>query len=63
VGAPAGSVGPYMGLSFLGVEWKYSPGFYVTIDPTYIAFPVPHVTGTPFGYFQYRFLVGVEFGG
>lgn len=63
VGAPAGSVGPYLGLSFLGVEWKWSPGFYLTVDPTYIAFPIPHVTGTPFGYFQYRFLVGVEFGG
>jgi opacity protein-like surface antigen len=63
VGAPAGSVGPFFGLSFLGVEWKMSPGFYLTVDPTYIAFPVPHLTGVPFGYFQYRFLLGVEFGG
>jgi hypothetical protein len=63
VGAPAGSVGPFFGLSFLGVEWKATPGFYVTIDPTYIALPVPHLTGAPFGYLQYRFLVGVEFGG
>jgi hypothetical protein len=63
VGAPAGSVGPYFGLSFLGVEWKASPGFYLTVDPAYIAFPVPHLTGAPFGYLQYRFLVGIEFGG
>jgi len=63
VGAPAGSTGPFLGLSFLGVEWKYAPGFYLTIDPTYIAFPIPHVTGAPFGYLQYRFLVGLEFGG
>jgi hypothetical protein len=63
VGAPSGSFGPFFGLSFLGVEWKLTPGFYLTIDPTYIALPVPHVTGAPFGYLQYRFLVGVEFGG
>jgi hypothetical protein len=63
VGAPAGSFGPFFGLSFVGVEWKWAPGFYLTIDPTYIAFPVPHLTGAPFGYLQYRFLVGLEFGG
>jgi hypothetical protein len=63
VGAPSGSVGPFLGLSFLGVEWKVAPGFYLTIDPTYIAFPVPHVTGIPFGYLQYRFQVGLELGG
>ena len=63
VGAPAGSVGPFLGLSLLGVEWKLAPGFYLTVDPTYIAFPVPHVTGIPFGYLQYRFQVGLELGG
>ena len=63
VGAPAGSYGPFFGLSFLGVEWKIARGFYLTIDPTYIAIPVPHLTGAPFGYLQYRFLVGLEFGG
>lgn len=63
VGAPAGSVGPFVGISFLGAEWKATPGFYLTIDPTYIAIPVPHVTGTPFAYTQYRFQVGLEFGG
>lgn len=63
VGAPAGSVGPFMGLSFLGVEWKVAPGYYLTIDPTYIALPIPHLTGAPFGYLQYRFQLGLEFGG
>lgn len=63
VGAPAGSYGPFFGLSFLGVEWKVARGFYLTIDPTYIALPVPHITGAPFAYLQYRFLVGLEFGG
>jgi hypothetical protein len=63
VGAPAGSVGPFFGLSFLGVEWKIRRGFYLVIDPTYIALPTPQLTGVPFSYIQYRFLVGLEFGG
>ncbi len=63
VGAPAGSVGPFFGLSFLGVEWKMQRGFYLVVDPTYIALPTPQLTGIPFSYIQYRFLVGVEFGG
>jgi hypothetical protein len=63
VGAPAGSAGPFFGLSFLGVEWKIRRGFYLVIDPTYIALPTPQLTGIPFSYIQYRFLVGLEFGG
>jgi hypothetical protein len=63
VGAPSGSFGPYFGLSLLGIEWKVARGFYLTIDPTNISFPIPHITGVPFGYLQYRLLVGLEFGG
>jgi hypothetical protein len=63
VGARKGSFGPYFGLSLLGVEWKIARGFYLTIDPTNFSFPVPHITGVPFGYWQYRFLLGLEFGG
>jgi hypothetical protein len=62
VGADRYSMGPYFGLSFLGVEWKMGRGFYLTIDPTYIAIPVPNIVGVPFVYAQYRFLVGLEFG-
>jgi MYXO-CTERM domain-containing protein len=63
VGADKYSLGPFVGISFLGVEWKARRGFYLTIDPTYVAIPIPHLTGVPFMYAQYRFLVGVEFGG
>lgn len=63
VGAEKYSVGPFFGVSFLGVEWKVARGFYVTLDPTYIAIPVPSLKGVPFMYAQYRFLLGVEFGG
>jgi MYXO-CTERM domain-containing protein len=63
VGADKYSLGPFVGVSFLGVEWKVARGFYVTLDPTYIAIPVPNVVGVPFMYAQYRFLLGVELGG
>ena len=63
VGADRYSMGPFFGLSFLGVEWKGARGFYLTVDPTYIAIPIPSIVGVPFMYAQYRFLVGLEFGG
>jgi hypothetical protein len=63
VGADKYSKGPFFGISFLGVEWKMARGFYLTVDPTYIAIPIPSLPGVPFMYAQYRFLVGIEFGG
>jgi MYXO-CTERM domain-containing protein len=63
VGADKYSLGPYFGVSFLGVEWKAARGFYLTVDPTYIAIPIPNTVGVPFMYAQYRFLIGAEFGG
>ncbi|HVJ20190.1 MAG TPA: hypothetical protein VM686_32470, partial [Polyangiaceae bacterium] len=54
VGADKYSFGPFFGVSFLGAEWKVARGFYVTLDPTYIAIPIPSVTGVPFMYAQYR---------
>jgi hypothetical protein len=63
VGADKYSKGPYFGINFLGVEWKMARGFYLTVDPTSIAIPIPNVVGVPFMYVQYRFLVGLEFGG
>jgi hypothetical protein len=63
VGADKYSFGPFLGISFLGAEWKASRGVYLTIDPTYIALPIPSVTGIPFMYVQYRFLLGLELGG
>jgi hypothetical protein len=63
VGAPAGSIGPYFGVSVLGLEIKLGRGFYLTVDPDSIAIPIPHVTGIPFVYYQYRFQIGLELGG
>ena len=63
VGADKFSKGPYFGINFMGIEWKMARGFYLTVDPTSIAIPVPNIVGVPFMYVQYRFLVGLEFGG
>ena len=62
-GANKWSLGPIFGISFLGVEWKLAPGYFLVVDPTYIIIDAPHLTGTPLVYYQYRFQVGLEFGG
>jgi hypothetical protein len=59
-GAPSGSLGPYAGVSFLGVEWKVSRAFLFVINPLNIAVPVPQIKGIPFAYPQYRFTLGLE---
>ena len=59
-GAPRGSVGIFAGLVPLGVEWKLSSSLYVIFDALGIALPVPHLTGAPFAYPQYRTSLGLE---
>lgn len=63
VGAPAGKIGLLVGLSVLGVEWRISDGWYMVFDPAHLVVPVPQLKGAPFGYPQYRFTLGVQFGG
>ena len=62
-GAKKWGVGPLLGISFIGVEFKVAPGFFLVVDPTYLVFAVPHLTGTPLVYYQYRFQIALEFGG
>jgi hypothetical protein len=59
-GAPSGSLGPYAGVSFLGVEWKLSRAFFLVINPLNVAVPVPQIKGVPLAYPQYRFTLGLE---
>jgi uncharacterized protein (TIGR03382 family) len=59
-GAPSGSLGPYLGVSFLGVEWKLSRSFFFIINPVNFAFPMPQIKGVPLAYPQYRFTLGIE---
>ncbi len=60
-GAPKGSTGVFFAIAPLGLEWKASRTFYVIFNPVNIAIPVPHLTGLPFLYPQYRLVLGLEF--
>jgi hypothetical protein len=58
-GAPQGSVGPYFGVSPLGLEWKLSRLFLLIINPLSFSLPVPKITGVPLWFPQYRFTIGL----
>ena len=62
-GAPKGSLGVFLGVSPLALEWKLSSVFYLIIAPINIALPVPKTSGVPLLYPQYRFSLGLEFYG
>ena len=62
-GALAGSTGPYVGLSVLGLDVDLGRALRLVFDPALIAMPIPHVTGQPFYYLQYRVSVGLSWGG
>jgi hypothetical protein len=59
-GAPAGSVGPYAGLSLLGLEIALGPEARLLLEPADVAVAMPHVTGIPLAHRQYRASVGLE---
>jgi hypothetical protein len=60
-GAPAGTFGPYLGVNLIGLEWKLTRSVHLIIEPGDVAISVPHLTGAPLSYRQYRFTVGVQF--
>lgn len=62
IGAPAGSTGLYAGLNLLGIELAITRSIRLVIDPADVAIPVPHLTGAPLSYRQYRFTIGLQIG-
>lgn len=62
-GAPSGSTGLFLGLNLLGIEWEVTKNVSVIVDPAKVALPIPQFSGVPFGYLQYRFSIGVQWGG
>ena len=62
-GVPEGSIGPYVGFNLLGIDYELSHGIFLIVNPAHIAIPIPKLSGVPFYYPQYRFTVGVQFGG
>jgi hypothetical protein len=61
-GVPKGSVGPFVGFNFLGVDIELSRSLYLVINPAHIALPIPQTKGVPYVYPQYRFTIGFQFG-
>ncbi len=59
-GVPKGSMGLFVGAFPLGIEWKLTGHVFLIINPLGLAVPVPHLTGAPFAYPQFRTQVGVE---
>ena len=59
-GVPKNSVGLFVGLSPLGIEWKMSRLFYLVFNPVNVAVPVPHLGTLPFMYPQYRVAIAFE---
>ena len=59
-GAPQGSMGIYLGVSPLGLEYKLSKIFYLIVNPLNVALPAPQLKGVPLVYPQYRTSVGLE---
>ena len=62
-GAPKGSTGPYVGVNFLGLEIDLDPKWSIIIDPADVAFVVPQTSGTPLVRREYRFTIGLQWGG
>lgn len=62
-GAPAGSVGPYLQASALGVEWRLSEHVALIVDPADVAVPIPQPYGLPFVFHQHRASVTIQVGG
>jgi MYXO-CTERM domain-containing protein len=62
-GVPQGSVGPFVGLNVLGIDYELAKSLYLVINPAHIAVPIPKVSGgVPFYYPQYRLTLGIQFG-
>lgn len=58
-GVPKGSIGPYLGITPLAAEVRLSRRLSLLVESTRLAFPIPQISGVPFGYRQYRFNVGI----
>ncbi len=61
-GVPLGSTGVFVGGDLLGIEFHIPRHLHLVVDPAELAFPVPQLRGTPFGYLQYRVMVGLAWG-
>lgn len=62
-GAPKYDIGPYVGLSPLGIDYDFGGGVRLVFDPLGVSVPVPHVGLIPLYYEQFRTMIGIQIGG
>ena len=60
-GAPAGSLGPYVGVSMLGLELSLGRSVVLILEPADVRVPIPHLGPIPMSHRQYRATVSLEF--
>ena len=61
-GARQGSFGPYVGIAPLGIDVDLGHFWKLVVDPLDLEIPIPHVTGVPLYYEQFRLMVGFQYG-
>lgn len=61
-GVPKGTMGPFVGLNLLGLDYELGRQLYLVINPAHIALPIPQTSGAPFSYVQYRLTLGLQWG-
>lgn len=60
VASPAGSVGPFAGISLLGFAYAIDDSLRFFVDPADVVLPIPSTAGVPLLYHQYRITAGVQ---
>lgn len=62
-GAPKYDVGPYVGLSPLGLDYDLGGSVRLVFDPLEVSVPIPHLGLIPLYYEQFRTMIGIQIGG
>ena len=60
-GAPKYDIGPFIGVSPLGIDYDLGNATRLVIDPLSIEVPVPHLGLIPLYYEQFRTMIGIQF--
>lgn len=61
-GVPEGTIGPFVGLNLLGLDYELGRQLYLVVNPAHIALPIPQTKGAPFSHVQYRLTLGIQWG-
>ncbi len=62
-GADSGSTGLYGGIKLLGVALDLGQHWKLIVDPAEVVVVAPHLKGAPLVHRQYRFSIGIQWGG